>query len=98
MCTYLHLFLFEVIGGKKRRGRPGILPAIFVFFSTSDKGSPTICFHVFFGHRISTFWYLFFFVLPFAMNNGLTKDRLAIAIRSLKDRCVTIASLTKVLV
>ena len=31
------------------------------------------------------------------IGNG-TKDRLAIAIRSLKDRCVTIVSLTQVLV
>ena len=32
------------------------------------------------------------------MNNYLYKDRLAIAIRSLKEKCVTIVSLTQVLV
>ena len=31
-------------------------------------------------------------------HGGGSKDRLAIAIRSLKDRCVTIVSLTQVLV
>ena len=61
ICTYLHLFLCGVMGGRKRRGRPGILPATFCFFSPSHKGSPTFFFHVFFGHRISTFLVVFCF-------------------------------------
>ena len=38
MCTYLHLFLCGVMGGRRRRGRPGILPAIFVVFLHPIKG------------------------------------------------------------
>ena len=77
MCTYLHLSLCGVMDGRKRRGRPGIFPAIFCFFSPSHicffspyhicffspshEGSPTIFLHVFFGHRISTFLLFFLF-------------------------------------
>ena len=33
ICTYLHLSLCGVMGGRKRRGRPGILPTFFYFLS-----------------------------------------------------------------
>ena len=52
--TFSHLSLYGVMGGRKSRGGgPGILPAIFYFFSPSHKGPPVILLYVFFGHGIS---------------------------------------------
>ena len=77
MCnerTYSRLSLSGVTGDTKRRGRPGILPAIF---SPSHKGPPTILLHVFFRPRNFHIFVVVLFVLPFAIKNGLSERLLA---------------------
>ena len=52
MCNeriYLHLFVCVVMDGRKRRGRPGILPAFFVFFLHPVKGHLQLFLSTFFS-------------------------------------------------
>ena len=78
ICTYLRLSSCGVMGGRKRRGRPGILPAIFCFSSPSHKGAPTIFLHVFFGLIISISIVVFCFLfcrLPQRMASGTESQK-----------------------
>ena len=75
MCnerTYSHQSLCGVMSSRKGRGRPGVLPTIFcVFFLHPIKGHLQFC-SAFFRRRNFHIFVVVFFVLPFAIKNGLS--------------------------